>query len=261
MSRAREIATRRRPPSDRLPAASPRAARACAALIVATMVSGCAWFSPDAGMGVVAGIADHELDKDVVAIRTPDEAAAVRARGAAPAGADADRRRRGADRAAQQSRRCRPPTTSSASPRRRWWRRACRPIRASPIMRHRRLGRARDRAQHRGQHPRAGHAAGALRDRARCASARRSCAPRWKRCASRSRPGGAYYRAVAAQELVAFLAQAQVRRRNRGAAGRAARRNRGDEQARPGARAGVLRRHHRAARHRAAARGERTRAR
>ena len=79
MSRARDIATRRRPPSDRLPAASPRAARACAALIVATIVSGCAWFAPDAGMGVVAGIADHELDKDVVAIRTPDEAAAVRA--------------------------------------------------------------------------------------------------------------------------------------------------------------------------------------
>jgi outer membrane protein TolC len=41
------------------------------------MVSGCAWFSPDAGMEVVANIADRELHKDVAAIRTPDEAEAV----------------------------------------------------------------------------------------------------------------------------------------------------------------------------------------
>ncbi len=38
------------------------------------MLSGCAWFSPDAGMGVVANVADRELDKDVAAIRTPDQA-------------------------------------------------------------------------------------------------------------------------------------------------------------------------------------------
>jgi outer membrane protein TolC len=79
MSRARQIVTRRRPPSDRPPAASPRALRACAALIVATIVSGCAWFSPDAGMGVVAGIADQELNKDVVAMRTAEDAEAMRA--------------------------------------------------------------------------------------------------------------------------------------------------------------------------------------
>jgi outer membrane protein TolC len=42
------------------------------------MVSGCAWFSPDVGMGVVANIADHELNKDVAAIRTPDDAEAMR---------------------------------------------------------------------------------------------------------------------------------------------------------------------------------------
>jgi outer membrane protein TolC len=42
-----------------------------------TMVSGCAWFSPDAGMGVVATIAERELNKNVAAIRTPDEAEAV----------------------------------------------------------------------------------------------------------------------------------------------------------------------------------------
>jgi outer membrane protein TolC len=41
------------------------------------MLSGCAWFSPDAGMGVVANVADRELDKDVAAIRTPDQAEAL----------------------------------------------------------------------------------------------------------------------------------------------------------------------------------------
>jgi outer membrane protein TolC len=41
------------------------------------MLSGCTWFSPDAGMGVVAGITGQELNKDVTAIRTPDEAEAA----------------------------------------------------------------------------------------------------------------------------------------------------------------------------------------
>src|SRR6266851_8285551 len=51
--------------------------RACAALMMVAVLSGCAWFSPDAGMGVVAGIADRELNKDVAALRTPEEAAAA----------------------------------------------------------------------------------------------------------------------------------------------------------------------------------------
>jgi len=47
-------------------------------LILATaLLSGCAWFSPDAGMGVVAGIAERELKADATAIRTPDEAEAA----------------------------------------------------------------------------------------------------------------------------------------------------------------------------------------
>jgi outer membrane protein TolC len=49
----------------------------CAGLTSAMLVSGCTWFSPDGGMGLVANIADHELKKDVVAIRTPDEAEAT----------------------------------------------------------------------------------------------------------------------------------------------------------------------------------------
>ena len=56
------------PPSRRPPL------RACAGLISAMLVSGCTWFSPDGGMGLVANIADHELKKDVVAIRSPDDA-------------------------------------------------------------------------------------------------------------------------------------------------------------------------------------------
>jgi outer membrane protein TolC len=50
----------------------------CLALIAAALLSGCAWFSPDAGMGVVANVAERELNKDVAGIRTPDEAEAVR---------------------------------------------------------------------------------------------------------------------------------------------------------------------------------------
>jgi outer membrane protein TolC len=56
------------PPSRRPPL------RAWAGLISAMLVSGCTWFSPDGGMGLVANIADHELKKDVVAIRSPDDA-------------------------------------------------------------------------------------------------------------------------------------------------------------------------------------------
>ena len=75
MPRHREIFSLRR---LHLAGTPTRVARACIALTVATMVSGCAWFSPDAGMGVVANIAEHELRKDVAAIRTPDEAESVR---------------------------------------------------------------------------------------------------------------------------------------------------------------------------------------
>ena len=38
------------------------------------LLSGCVTFSPDGGMSVVANVAGHELRKDVVAIRTPQDA-------------------------------------------------------------------------------------------------------------------------------------------------------------------------------------------
>jgi len=47
---------------------------ACAAFAMAILLSACTWFSPDGGMGLVANIADHELKRDVIAIRSPDEA-------------------------------------------------------------------------------------------------------------------------------------------------------------------------------------------
>jgi hypothetical protein len=51
-----------------------------AALIGGSLVSACKTFSPDAGMDAVADIANDALNGDVVAIRTPEQAAAARAR-------------------------------------------------------------------------------------------------------------------------------------------------------------------------------------
>ena len=48
--------------------------RARSDLASAMLLSGCTWFSPDAGMGVVATIAQQELKKDAAAIRSPEEA-------------------------------------------------------------------------------------------------------------------------------------------------------------------------------------------
>lgn len=51
-----------------------------AAMAAAAAVSGCASFSPDGGMSVAAGIAAQELEKDTIAIRTPEDATSARAR-------------------------------------------------------------------------------------------------------------------------------------------------------------------------------------
>src|SRR5258706_6175021 len=53
--------------------------RARSSLAAAMLLSGCTWFSPDAGMGVVATIAQQELNKDAAAIRAPEEAEAAAA--------------------------------------------------------------------------------------------------------------------------------------------------------------------------------------
>ncbi|QND71708.1 TolC family protein [Tardiphaga robiniae] len=44
------------------------------ALLSTLLLAGCASFSPDRGMGVVAGVASETINKDVIAIRTPDDA-------------------------------------------------------------------------------------------------------------------------------------------------------------------------------------------
>ncbi|SNS94391.1 Outer membrane protein TolC [Tardiphaga sp. OK246] len=43
-------------------------------LLSTLLLAGCASFSPDRGMGVVAGVASETINKDVIAIRTPDDA-------------------------------------------------------------------------------------------------------------------------------------------------------------------------------------------
>jgi len=48
-------------------------------LASAMLLSGCTWFAPDAGMGVVTTIAQQELNKDAAAIRSPEEAEAAAA--------------------------------------------------------------------------------------------------------------------------------------------------------------------------------------
>ncbi len=45
----------------------------------ALLLAGCASFSPDGGMGAVQAIAGRDLNKDVIALRTPEEAASARA--------------------------------------------------------------------------------------------------------------------------------------------------------------------------------------
>src|SRR5262245_22131081 len=51
-----------------------------AALVPLMLLSGCTWFAPDAGMGLVTTIAQQELNKEAAAIRSPEEAEAVGAR-------------------------------------------------------------------------------------------------------------------------------------------------------------------------------------
>ncbi len=63
-----------------IPQACSRMIRLGAAMAAAAAVSGCASFSPDGGMSVAAGIAAQELEKDTIAIRTPEDATSARAR-------------------------------------------------------------------------------------------------------------------------------------------------------------------------------------
>jgi len=50
-----------------------------ATVLLAILLSGCATFSPDGGMTVVANVAGQTIKKDVVSIRTEDDAERAKA--------------------------------------------------------------------------------------------------------------------------------------------------------------------------------------
>jgi len=62
-------------PIARRPSGRGSCALVCALVV---LLPGCTLFSPDAGMDVVSDIAGQELNKEVVAVRSPDEALAAR---------------------------------------------------------------------------------------------------------------------------------------------------------------------------------------
>src|SRR6516164_682730 len=74
MLRCRDIHAHTPVPIDRVAHLRHHVGRVCAVLTATALVSGCTWFAPDAGMGVVATIAQQELKKDGAAIRSPEEA-------------------------------------------------------------------------------------------------------------------------------------------------------------------------------------------
>ena len=61
-----------------MPYLSSRAPLVCLATGLALSLAGCAGFSPDGGMAVVADIAGSELNKEVAALRTPEDAGLAR---------------------------------------------------------------------------------------------------------------------------------------------------------------------------------------
>jgi outer membrane protein TolC len=70
----RQLRSSARPHRSRSPR---RPFRAPAGLASAMLLSGCTWFAPDGGMGVVTTIAQQELNKGAAAIRSPEEAEAA----------------------------------------------------------------------------------------------------------------------------------------------------------------------------------------
>src|SRR5262249_19647672 len=78
-SRAKAMA-RAKPAGDASPGAVRWQMRAARAIASALLLSACQTWSPDGGMSVVAGIVGHDLNKDVAALRTPEDAQAARGR-------------------------------------------------------------------------------------------------------------------------------------------------------------------------------------
>src|SRR6516162_4881290 len=77
MLRCRDIHVHTPVTTERVPQPRRRTLHVCAVLTATALLSACTWFAPDAGMGGVATIAQQELKKDVAAIRLPEEAEAA----------------------------------------------------------------------------------------------------------------------------------------------------------------------------------------
>jgi outer membrane protein TolC len=77
MLRCREIHAHTFVPIERMAQSRRQLLRVCVVLTMTSLLSDCTWFAPDAGMGVVATIAQQELKKDAAAIRSPEEAEAA----------------------------------------------------------------------------------------------------------------------------------------------------------------------------------------
>ena len=236
-----------------------RELRLLAALAAATLLSGCAAFSPDGGMDVVGDIAQHEIGKDVVAIRSAEDADAVRGAGACCS--DVDRRCAPCRSRCSTIAACRRPTTSSAIA-------EADDGAGEPAAQSRRFSLDAHRRRRASSRSSGGSSPISLRSR-RCrraprsrptASARRSCAPPRRRCASRSRRAAPSTARSRRASWRAFWRRRKRRPKPPTQLARAPRRDRRDEQARSGARSGVLRRDHGAARDRAPARRQRARA-
>ena len=220
----------------------PRLARRVPVFAATALLSACASFSPDGGLDSVKGILGNPASKDIVALRTPDDAEAARRIVASlltkPLTADtavqiALLNNRGLQAAYQRA---------GASRKRRWCRRQ--PAAQSDLLASRAsraAARSRSSARSRSTSSRwrrCRRAPRSPRDRFRQAQLRRL--EETLRLAAETRR--AYYRAVAARELAAFLAQAKSAAQ---AAAQLARRlgeTGAAQQARSGARAGLLRR-------------------
>ena len=177
-------------------------------LIAALSLSGCASFSPDGGMTAVSDLASQTIKKDVAFVRSADEAGAVERRGQAPARPARSRPTRQCRSHCSATRVCRPPITNWHSPRPTWSSRACRRTRAFRSRESPAMARARSNGRSSAtswRSRRCPFRSDIERDRFR--QAQLKAALETLRLAAEVRR--AYFRAVAANELVGLLTDAK----------------------------------------------------
>ena len=240
--------------ADHVASIAPGASGTVWLLLATSLIAlgGCASFSPDGGMAASPASRAKRCARTSwrSGPQTTPRGRAARCKRLLRHAADGGRRR--ADRAAQQQ--------WPAGGLQRTWRSPKpmlvqrQPAAQSDLLAvaHLRRRRQRDRTPGRRRYPGAGDLAVPLRHRRATASGRRNCSAALETLRLAADVRRAYYRAVAANELVGLLTEAQVDRRGHGAACAPKLGETGcAQQARPGARAGVLRRDHSRARDRA----------